>query len=174
MCQCVLVHVSHGCFQCPQWLMQSCNTLTLRPGLGRDGMVVRGLLWGDQWVGRGCFLLCSGWLHFEKSVCLVTSGRLLLGVDIMSGFSYNDSFSPHWMQAWSITLCVVDSITHAHSTQLLEHLAVNPHLQKSQWQAVLTLNVSVNFTKREVQCVLWLRPTFGLAQTHREGNLSCF
>jgi len=29
------------------------------------------------------------------SVCLATSRRLLLGVDIMSGFSCNDSFSPN-------------------------------------------------------------------------------
>lgn len=36
-------------------------------------------------------------------MCLATSGRLLLGVDIMTGFSCNDSFRPHRMQTQSQT-----------------------------------------------------------------------
>lgn len=55
-----------------------------------------GVRCGGQWVGSGCFLLYSGWLHMDKCVCvcvLAISGRL--GVDIMTGFSCNDSFSPH-------------------------------------------------------------------------------
>lgn len=62
-----------------------------------------------------------------KCVCLATSGRLLLGVDIMTGFSCNDSLSPHRMQTQS------HIHTHVHTDkQLVEHLAVKPYLQKSQ------------------------------------------
>lgn len=53
--------------------------------------------------------------------------------------------------------------THTHErahTQLLEHLVVKPYLQKSHWQAVLTLNVSINLTRRSAarclaQSVVW-------------------
>ncbi len=64
---------------------------------GGDGVRCEG-----QWVGDGCFLLYSGWLHMDKCV-LATSGRLSLGVDIMTGFSCNDSFGPHHVQTQSHT-----------------------------------------------------------------------
>lgn len=59
------------------------------------------------------------------SVCLVTSGRLLLGVDIMTRFSCNESFCPLF------THTHMHTTTHTHK-QLLEHLVVKPYLQQSQ------------------------------------------
>ena len=54
----------------------------------------------------------------EKSVCLATSGRLLLGVDIMTGFSCNDIFSPY---------C---ELTHKHThTHTHTHAYTHTHRQ---------------------------------------------
>lgn len=57
-------------------------------------------------------------------------------------------------------------------TQLLEHLAMKAYLQKSQWHAVLTLNVSINFTKRRAaryvgRANMWLGWRY-----YRKGNHS--
>lgn len=67
--------------------------------------------------GDGCGAGVSGWVTGVSSCildgwiseCLATSGRLLLGVDIMTGFSCNDSFSPHRVETQ------LHTHTHTHA-----------------------------------------------------------
>ena len=59
------------------------------------------------WVAGVSSYILDGYTRMSVCVCLATSGRLLLGVDIMTGFNSNDSFSPHCMQT--------QSHTHAHA-----------------------------------------------------------
>lgn len=98
-----------------------CGLSALRPtDLDRTGRVVGQGEGVNGWVaGVSSYIL-------DKYVC-ATSGRLLLGVDTMTGFSGNDSFSPHSGQRLSLSL----SLSH-RDKQLLKHLAVKAYLQKSQ------------------------------------------
>lgn len=86
---------------------------------------------GVSGCASGCHLSILWMLRADDcAYAKMTSGRLLIGVDIMPGFKCNDRF-------FKSTLLHSDVHMHTRTherarTQLLEHLAVKAYLQKSQ------------------------------------------
>lgn len=125
---------------CPQWIIVVC--WYSHQQTGADGCL---------WVGVTlCGMFVRGWVWaFPLEFWIAAHGLKCVFSDLWKAFS---RCGHEWIQLWCSCgpYCMQ---THTHTEkQLLEHLAVKPYLQKSQWQVILTLNVKVNFTRRCAAC----------------------